>query len=725
MIPSNWYEDPDYPKVLVAVIEYYTTTAKKLYCSTAPLLATLDGQLTTFNPRLLGDISFSVGLVDSDKGSRTTSNYGKLKFMNGDGQLDYWLDYGFDGRDLDIYVAPEGVTDITSQGVKVFTGKVDKLEVEDNTSLSLVFKDPLLELDTPIQPVNYTVGEVITYYDGFTTKNVTVTDNLKEKTKPMVYGQVYNIEPVLISAANKVYQVDFVPIEGVTAVYDRGIKLTPGVGYRLDNDKGIIELMFNNAGTITCDVKGRKLSGTYSAKLSDIISDILKGKGYAPVVYNNVPVKASNVGIYLTERENTLDVLDKLVASTDSFYGFSPSGSFLLGNLSVLNTFTPSYIDAENFSKYGDVFTDRGADTYVLGSDIVGTPDFSSVETLSESCILTPVPFITTITESDILGEYSLAVVNDVVYKSKVRYSKNYTVQTDVASATIDADREFMSKEYRETTAEDLTIQTKHKRAIESILEDSLLVDATDATLLANRMLVKNAMPILEVKLRVSSYKVNRCTLGSAIRLFDYRYGFGRGVLGTIREIGTDYLANVSTLTFICTRVPNQFGTFNYGLTDTISLPAETVTTIDAYHNTGRKLFSVPASTMPLYNYMDIKFHEQSGPAVGDTVIRLRKLLGGVIHITIGSTAEVAVTDGADVEIVPDLDARQVGVYMQGVLVGVTTLPDSIINNGVHSFLYVSVNNTTVGSHSVRVNATDDRNWWNKIEDKRVYEYLT
>lgn len=724
-IPSNWYES-DYPKVLVAIIDYYTTGLNKLYCSTHELVATLGGNLTGFNPRLVGDVSFSIGLVDSAKGSRTTSNYGKLRFLNSDGKLDLWLDYGFDGRNLKLLVAPIGVTNLDTHSVEVFNGKIDKLEIEDNNYLSLSFRDPLLLLDTPIQPTNYSVGETITYFDGTTNVTVTVTDNLKDKTKPMVYGKVYNIEPVLISSADRVYQVDSMPIHAITAVYDKGVLLTPGVGYVVDTSKGVFELIHNNAGTITCDVEGRILYSTsYSARLSEIVKDILINKGIPISVLDEVVNRSVDVGIYISDRENTLDVLDKLVSSVDGFYGFKPNGMFILGNLTVPNTSVPSHIAGNNFSKYGDLFSDRAGNLYVLGSDLVAPIDYASVETLSESGIITPVDRITKLTESDIIGNYTLTTVGDVVYRAKVRHSKNYTVQTDVAYSVSGAVKEFMSKEYRDVVSEDLAIQTKHTRAIEYIQEESYLVDSTFGAILANRFLQKNKMPVLELRMTVQSYSMADVTLGSILNIFDYRFGFSSGVLACVREISVNYLANTAEVVAICTRVPNQSGTFTYN-TPT-SIPAGTTTDIPAFYNSGRVFLELD-EIFGLYNYVDISIHEAPIPNVGDPIIRYRKVLGGVNHITIPGQAEQAVSDSFRVGILLDIDARQVGVYHNGTLLGTFNLPDSVLSGNIHSYLYISVANNTTSSFSMYYDATEfplpnTRNF-GVLETKRRFSYL-
>ena len=75
------------------------------------------------------------------------------------------------------------------------------------------------------------------------------------------------------------------------------------------------------------------------------------------------------------------------------------------------------------------------------------------------------------------------------VWRYKLRYGKNYTVQTsDIAAAVTDARRAFLAKEWREVVASDATVQTAHILAPE-IVADSLFAEETDAQTEATRQL--------------------------------------------------------------------------------------------------------------------------------------------------------------------------------------------------------------------------------------------
>lgn len=672
-IPNNWLDDQDYPKILVAVFNYYTTEIKTMYLSTHPLVATYNGNITGFNPRLVGDASFSVGLVDSDKGVRTTSNYGQLNLLNSDGKLDNWLSYGVDGRAIKLYLLPSGSTNIDTDGIKIFEGTVDRVDITSNNLLAIVFRDPILLLDFPLDKTNYTVGEVINYTIMGSPKTVTVTYNLKDKSKPICFGTVYNIEPILLSSATKTYQIDYQGIDSVLNVYDKGVKLTAGIGYNVDPITGIMELVANNSGTVTCDVRGRKLSGVFSDYASDIIKHIVASKS---VSTTSIEPNLSRVGIYLPERENTLDVLDQIVASYDGFFGFDYSGNFIIGNLTIPNTSIPSKLETGAATKYGDLFYDNTG-TYILASDVIGTGVYNAgVTGLAANALISRIyTNIASVDESDIIGDISLASVNSIVYSSKVRYLKNNTVQTDIAYSVADAQKEFLSKEYRETVLVDATVQTKHLRAIENIVEDSLLISEASAVQLANRILKKNKTQMYELKAKANLSKFINKTIGSIIKLTDYRYGLHYGVYAALREVNLKYLEGISEVTALLTRIPNQDSSLAYYTGTTYSIPANTTGHfVPAVHSEGSRWIELSNSlAFTLINSMTVSEYGNVQPT--DPKLQLRKITSGYQHLTIGSNPEIQLSDAYRITLDVNISAGVLGVYHNNILLGTLPLP--------------------------------------------------
>lgn len=717
-IPSNWLENADYPKCIVAIFDYYTEQINTMYLSTHKKTAIYSSNEVCFNPRLYGDIVFKTGLTDSQEGVRTTSSIGNLKVLNSDGALDNWLDLGLDGRNIKLYVLPLQSTNIDTEGKLLFEGTIDKLEISDNNTLSIVFRDPVILLDLPIQDILYTENEVINYTIASIPKSVTVSIDIKDKPKPIVYGKVFNIEPVLLSAASKVYQVDSENIEAILGVYDKGVALTYGTGYNVDLTKGIIEIVNNTSGTITCDVLGRKINaGAYSASVSLIVKDILINKG---VNLSNINLdNAINmpVGIYISERENTLDILDKLVSSFDGFFGFDPVGVFRLGCLTIPNTSAPLHNIVPIASKYGDVITDGNAE-YMLGSDLIGTVDYSNISTISNSGLVTRFNTPYELDESDVLGDITISSTNNITYRTKIKHTRNYTVQTDIASSVIDVRKEFIGKELREYALDNLAIKTKHIRAIEKEPYDTLLLDESSAAIIANRFIKKNNRYVYELKIRAAAYKLVDATIGSIIRLKDYRYGFDTGVLCTVRDIEINYLYGYVELTALFSRVPNQEGTFDYGLIDTIVSPSTTLT-IPATHDRGRRCFSLD-KVIGTYSYTYIIL-ESLTPHYLDPVVRVHQVIPGWFNVSVNGSAVFLLSSTYDLVFLVDFDAKVLALYSNGTLHSYYAIPDT-------GYRRIKVVNQDIADDStIKFNTPSlpisDYLPWGIIETKKVFNY--
>lgn len=727
-IPTNWLENSDYPKCIVAIFDYYTDSVNTMYLSTHKKIATYNGIEMCFNPRLYGDIVFKTGLADSNNGVRTTVSVGNLKLLNSDGVLDNWLDLGLDGRLLKLYIVPIEATNINVEGLLIFEGSINRLEITDNNTLSIIFSDPLLLLDFPIQSTLYTEGEVITYNILGVTKTVSISTELKDKPKPIVYGKVFNIEPILLSASSKVYQVDSTPISSVVGVYDRGVPLTLGIGYNVDLDNGIIELINNTSGTITCDILGRKVdAGNYTDSVSLIIKHILEEKNISSTsikLDNNINVP---VGIYISERENTLDVLDALVGSFDGIFGFDFRGDFRLSCLTIPNTSTPSYIEFSKASKYGDVISD-GVKDYMLSSDLLGIPDYSSIQTLSLSGLITEfnVPYY--LDESATLGDISITSTNNIAYRAKVKHSKNYTVQTDIASSAPSTRREFISKAFREYSLDNIGIKTKHIRAIEKEPYDTLLVSEFSASILANRFITKNTRQVFEVKLRVADFKLIKANIGSVIHLKDHRYGFDTGILATIREIEINYLYGYVELTAVFSRVPNQDGYYSYDIGYT-PIHYSSGLTIPAAHDRGRRYFSFN-KVMGTNNYTTLNIHTVLTPSGFDPTIILSQVIANQLEVLVFNNAfeynsRFSIQD-SDMVVLLDFDAKRFAIYNEsGHLYGHFPLELSIMGR---NYRKIEVYNAdTADTSTLKFNVVNlplsDCLPWGIIETKKDFDY--
>lgn len=559
MYPANWLSDPSFPKCLVARVKYYDTVENTVYLSSHAYTGVIDGVERACIPRLSDAPNFELAVSYSEKSFSTNINYGSLPIINSDGYFDSWMDYGFDGRSITLFIGPiDGQVD--TEFVTIFDGIIDRLTVDNNNILNLTFRDFTKKLDKPIQDINYTASETITFTTD-TTKTVSITASLANTPKPIVYGEVFNIEPVLLNAQYLVYQVSTEQINAITAVYDKGIRLTLGSGYRVDLSKGILELINNPSGTITCDVRGISLESNYavpgtkiySDSLSNIVREICYRGGISNTKLLKYPYSCKvSVGIYINQRNNALDIIDELMSSVNGFIYFDTTGNLIISSLVVANNSIGSKVTNTTAGlAYGDVVYDTSVniDGYVLASDTIPETTVSySLSTLSTKHILVPFnkPYIAD--SSTIVGDINIRAFNIPNFRTKVSYKKNYTVQTDLAAATLAADREFQSNEYRTSIKEDLALQTKFLSSIERVSQDTLLTSNIQADSLSSGLLARYGRQIYTAEFTMLLTDVVTATLGSSIKLVDNRFGLSKGRLGTISKISINYLEGLAII---------------------------------------------------------------------------------------------------------------------------------------------------------------------------------
>ena len=133
-----------------------------------------------------------------------------------------------------------------------------------STSLRLRLRDRLSEFDKAHQRVQYLGNNVLPNgLEG-------TADDIKGKTKPKVYGKVFNIEPMMVNTSKLIYQASDSDVYDIPNVYDKGAALTRGSDYadsaamlatapspgqyKACPSEGYFRLGAAPEGTVTCDV---------------------------------------------------------------------------------------------------------------------------------------------------------------------------------------------------------------------------------------------------------------------------------------------------------------------------------------------------------------------------------------------------------------------------------------------------------------------------------------
>jgi hypothetical protein len=351
--------------------------------------------------------------MDESFGGESLPSFGSLEILN-DGTFDDWVYDSWGGRDIAFFLGDPSWDRADFE--QVFSGTVDSLEMVSDSKIKINVRGKESILNAPISEDLFTSGEA----DG--------------KNKPVCFGTVYNITPVLIvSGSSPDYQIHPGAVEDVCVqLYVDGE--VSGITVTKDNANGTFSLASDPNGTVTCDSKGAKPS-TFLQKPGEIIEHILDDflgftGTYATDTISDFDTTARTVGFYSSARVNALDVITLLTDTRLGYFGFRRDGKFELGALS-----------------------DPSGGTSVL--------DIDSGESFRDIVIsIEPVPR----------------------YRSTVGYKKNWTVQTETGNDS--TDQPFISTEYREesyTDAAESTIKTQHLDSIAGEPENTMIDNITHA----------------------------------------------------------------------------------------------------------------------------------------------------------------------------------------------------------------------------------------------------
>lgn len=405
--------------------------------------------------------------------------------------------FTWDGRGCQIYIIEDGTP--YSGRTKVFDGIIEDIDYSENF-ITFRLRSKQYLMDKFMQE---------TRYAG--TGNAEGSTTLKGSPKPLCFGQCFNVAPVLVDAANQIFQVHDGAIQSIDAARDKGVALSdqgnvsgysnlaatsPASGqYYTAHNVGMIKVGGTLAGQLTIDVQGSTLGGTYSAKVADICeyitdtyTDISDFDSTALAALNTAA--GQTVGLYSNDDMNVQEALDLLAGSIGAFYGFSREGEFTMGRY-------------------------EGAAV---------TPDLS-------------------IDDMDILeGTLQVTTFGAPVFRATVRYRPNYAQQNpdNLAGSVSQANRELYGKDYLYETDENTAIQTKFLNSYEQLF-DTLLYSSSAAAAEATRLLA-----LYDDKLEVITADTNlkplQVDVNQTLNITHERYGLSAGKNFVIIGFEEDYL---------------------------------------------------------------------------------------------------------------------------------------------------------------------------------------
>lgn len=146
----------------------------------------------------------------------------------------------------------------------------------------------------------------------------------EDELKPLCLGRCYNVQPVLIDAAEHIYQFNSVSSQAVTAVRFNGDVVSSGE-YSVDLANSTITFSIYPIGDVTCDVAGAVVSGTWLQTASDFIAYLLSRRGIQADI-SGLP--DYQLGLYLTSDRQFDEVLDEICSSVGAYWLFDRLGQF-------------------------------------------------------------------------------------------------------------------------------------------------------------------------------------------------------------------------------------------------------------------------------------------------------------------------------------------------------------------------------------------------------------
>lgn len=284
-------------------------------------------------PYVSGGVTFTESL--SLDGSVSLSA-GSIEFDNTEGKLDSWLTDVWKNRSVKVFIGDElwPRTDF----YQIFDGVTAKLDCNSRDKFSLVVSDKLQRLNTTVSDVK-----------------LAGTSANADKLIPLLFGEQFNVTPLLTNLGTHEYQVHSGQINFIKEVRDNGIP----VAFVPVLTEGKFRLLQQPFGTITCDVQGDAPSGIYTDNVVGIIKRLVKSFGNAQQRFVDADIDVASinafaaantqpVGLYLTEKANVLECCNKLASSIGARVVMSRIGLMYLVKLDLPQTSAGTLVKADD-----------------------------------------------------------------------------------------------------------------------------------------------------------------------------------------------------------------------------------------------------------------------------------------------------------------------------------------------------------------------------------------
>lgn len=422
---------------------------------------------------------------------QATLSFGDISVENVGGLYDIWATYVWVNRPISIFIGDP--RDIRDNFTKIYGGLVEDIAFDGRDTVNISIRSILERLNTPV-----------------TSTKVGGTGNNKDLLRPLVFGEVHNIQPVQISASTLTYMVHNGPIERLIEVRDNGVPLMLGTGYTQDLTTGQFSLLRAPAGIITCSVQGEQntinastgniISGGYANTVTKIIQLIIRKYGTTPILPSEMSLlaladfdNANNqpVGVYLTQTTNVIAVCQQLARSVGAQFTSTRTGLITL--LKIVQPISNAGSRA--------------------------------------------------ITDNDIIAN-SLLPVQKLPVRSSIRigYAKNWTIQDALLTGVPEEHKQLYKQEYLLKTVTDSAVRALYFQSEEPDTQETLLLtdSVNGITNEANRLLTLWKTPRFIYRMECTA-KFLTLALGEVVTLTHVRFNLSSTKDAQVISIQTNW----------------------------------------------------------------------------------------------------------------------------------------------------------------------------------------
>lgn len=323
----NWLRKDQRKRVILVELDYMyqsgfgddaVPTLGTIYWSNFDYVDESTNPPTRYQGALIQAPDYERSLDRSKLRGQYNVNVGDLLINNADGEFDYLIDLAMDGSEIRVYVGDE--TWARSDFVHLYTALALKVDIPAKKTIRIDLRDPGLLL-------NKSIGGTVTV--GGTGPNA-------NQFRPLIFGFVHQIEPVLVDAATSKYAfADTGTNTECVAVRNDGVAVS-----FTDNGDGTFTLAVPPSGKekITCDaVSYASASDDTSYRISDAFDALIGSRagmtalgrysGNGPM-FEFQSFNDYRVGKEIPEKENCVAIANDIADTANGFWAFTRFGSF-------------------------------------------------------------------------------------------------------------------------------------------------------------------------------------------------------------------------------------------------------------------------------------------------------------------------------------------------------------------------------------------------------------